>query len=80
MLLPGVKIGKHCLVGAGSIVGKNLDDYQLAVGTPAKMIKDVREIKDRETGESHYPWPYRFSRGMPWANMGFDEWIQMNNE
>ena len=80
VLLPGVKIGKHCLVGAGSIVGKNLDDYQLAVGTPAQMIKDVREIKDRETGESHYPWPYRFSRGMPWANMGFDEWIQMNNE
>jgi acetyltransferase-like isoleucine patch superfamily enzyme len=74
VLLPGVKIGKHCLVGAGSVVGKDLPDYQLALGSPAKMIKDVREIKSRETGESHYPWPQRFNRGMPWQNSSFEEW------
>ena len=32
------------------------------------------EIISRETGESHYPWPYRFDRGMPWKEIGFDEW------
>lgn len=80
ILLPGVKIGKHCLVGAGSVLGKDLDDFQLAVGIPAKPVKDVRRIKDRETGESHYPWPYRFSRGMPWAEIGFDQWFKMNNK
>lgn len=74
VILPGVKIGKHCLIGAGSVVGKDVSDYQLAVGVPAKQIKDVRDIKDRETGEAHYPWPYRFSRGMPWDGLGFDEW------
>lgn len=74
VLLPGVKIGKHCLVGAGSIVGKNVEDYQLVLGSPAKVIKDVREIKSRETGESHYPWPYRFKRGMPWENTDFESW------
>jgi acetyltransferase-like isoleucine patch superfamily enzyme len=74
VLLPGVKIGKHCLVGAGSIVGKNVEDFQLVLGSPAKNIKDVREIKSRETGESHYPWPYRFDRGMPWQNSNFESW------
>jgi acetyltransferase-like isoleucine patch superfamily enzyme len=74
VLLPGVKIGKHCLVGAGSIVGKDVADFQLVLGSPAKPIKDVREIKSRETGESHYPWPYRFDRGMPWQDRNFDEW------
>lgn len=74
VLLPGVKIGKHCLVGAGSIVGKDVADFQLVLGSPAKPVKDVREIKSRETGESHYPWPYRFDRGMPWQDQDFDTW------
>jgi UDP-3-O-[3-hydroxymyristoyl] glucosamine N-acyltransferase len=74
VLLPGVKIGKHCLVGAGSIVGKDVADFQLVLGSPAKPVKDVREIKSRETGESHYPWPYRFDRGMPWQDKDFDTW------
>lgn len=74
VLLPGVKIGKHCLVGAGSIVGKNVEDYQLVLGSPAKPVKDVREIKSRETGESHYPWPFRFKRGMPWEDSDFESW------
>ena len=74
VLLPGVKIGKHCLVGAGSIVGKDVDDYQLVLGNPARPIKNVNDIKSRETGESHYPWPYRFDRGMPWKDLGFEEW------
>jgi len=79
VLLPGVKIGKHCLVGAGSIVGKDVDDYQLVLGSPAEFKKDVREIKNRKTGDSHYPWPYRFSRGMPWNDLGFDEWEKLIN-
>jgi len=79
ILLPGVKIGQHCLVGACSSVTKDVPDYQLVVGVPAKVLKDVREIKDRETGEAHYPWPYRFSRNMPWNGMDFDEWCKLMN-
>jgi acetyltransferase-like isoleucine patch superfamily enzyme len=78
VLLPGVKIGKHCLVGAGSIVGKDVDDYKLVVGSPAVVKKDVREIRSRKTGGQHYPWPLRFERGMPWAGIGFEEWEKSN--
>lgn len=74
VLLPGIELGKHVLVGAGSVVGKNYEDYSLVLGAPAKRIKDVREIVDRETGEQHYPWPYNFDRGMPWQELGFDQW------
>ena len=74
LLLPGVKIGKHCLIGACSMVSKDVADYKVAVGSPAKVVKDVREIIDRTTSEAHYPWPYRFERGMPWEGIGFEKW------
>lgn len=38
-ILPGVKIGKKCVIGAGSIVTKSIPDYCIAVGSPAKIIK-----------------------------------------
>lgn len=76
VLLPGIHIGKHCLIGAGSIVGKSVEDFQLVLGNPAKSVKDVREIKSREDGTSHYPWPYRFDRGMPWQGISYDEWLE----
>lgn len=78
VLLPGIKIGKHCLIGAGSVVGKDVADYQLVIGNPAKLIKDTRELKSKETGQSFYPWPYRFDRGLPWKDIGYDKWLEDN--
>lgn len=78
VLLPATEIGRHCLVGAQSLVGGKYDDYSLIIGNPAKKIKDVREMKSKETGVSHYPWPQNFDRGMPWSEMGFDIWKQKN--
>jgi len=39
VLLNGTHIGKHCLIGAGSIVTKDIPDYSVAVGNPARVIK-----------------------------------------
>lgn len=38
-ILPGVSIGKKCIIGTGSIVTKSIPDYSIAVGNPAKVIK-----------------------------------------
>lgn len=38
-ILSGVTIGKKCVIGAGSIVTKNIPDFSIAVGSPAKVIK-----------------------------------------
>jgi acetyltransferase-like isoleucine patch superfamily enzyme len=80
ILLPRVKLGKHVLVGAQAVVGKDVADYQLVVGNPAKPIKDVRDLISRETGKSHYPWPYNFERGMPWKDIGFDKWENIHHK
>jgi UDP-2-acetamido-3-amino-2,3-dideoxy-glucuronate N-acetyltransferase len=34
----GTTLGKYCFVGAGSVVNKNIPDYALVVGNPAKQI------------------------------------------
>jgi acetyltransferase-like isoleucine patch superfamily enzyme len=39
-ILPGVRIGEGCVVGAGSVVAKDLPDFSIAVGNPAKVIRD----------------------------------------
>ena len=35
----GANIGKHCVIGANSVVTKDIPDYSVAVGIPAKIIK-----------------------------------------
>lgn len=39
VVLAGVRIGKRCQIGAGSVVTKNIPDFSVAVGNPAKVIK-----------------------------------------
>ena len=40
-ILPGVKIGDNCVIGAGSVVNKDIPDNSLAVGNPCKVIKQI---------------------------------------
>jgi acetyltransferase-like isoleucine patch superfamily enzyme len=35
----GASIGKHCVIGANSVVTKDIPDFSVAVGIPAKVIK-----------------------------------------
>lgn len=35
----GAKVGKNCVIGANSVVTKDIPDYSVAVGIPAKVIK-----------------------------------------
>jgi maltose O-acetyltransferase len=38
-ILPGVKIGKKAVIGAGSVVTKNIPPYCIAVGNPCRVVK-----------------------------------------
>lgn len=40
-ILPGVDIGEGSLIGAGSVVTKNVPSGMLAYGNPAKVVKDI---------------------------------------
>lgn len=39
VVLPGVSIGRHCVIGAGAVVTSDVPDNAVAVGSPAKVIK-----------------------------------------
>lgn len=47
-ILPGVTIGKYAIVGAGAIVTKDVEDYEVAVGVPAKIVKTLDKKKFKE--------------------------------
>jgi len=40
-ILPKVTIGKQCIVGANSVVTKNIPDYHIAAGNPAEVIRRI---------------------------------------
>jgi lipopolysaccharide O-acetyltransferase len=39
VILPGTTIGRKCIIGASSVVTKDIPDYCVAVGNPARVIK-----------------------------------------
>ena len=51
-ILPGVRIGKGVVVGAGSLVTKDLDDNSIYVGRPAYKIKELDKYDTQETDMS----------------------------
>lgn len=81
-ILPGAILGKHCLTGANSSVGGVFDDFSFISGNPARKICDIRKAPffNERTNKRHYPWPYNFSRNMPWEKVGYDNWIKTLKE
>lgn len=47
LILPGVKIGDDCVIGAGCIVNKDIPSGCMAVGVPAKIVKTGLKLNER---------------------------------
>lgn len=47
VITPGVKIGNNVVIGAGSVVTKDLPDNVIAVGNPCRVLREITEA-DRE--------------------------------
>ncbi len=48
IILPGVTIGNGVIIGAGAIVTKDIADYAIAAGNPARIIR-YRNVRSNET-------------------------------
>lgn len=46
IILPGVRIGCHAVIGAGSVVTKDIPPYCVAVGNPARIVRSIVECGD----------------------------------
>ncbi|MBO5032238.1 MAG: sugar O-acetyltransferase [Lachnospiraceae bacterium] len=57
VICPGVHIGNNCVIGAGSVVTKDIPDWSIAAGNPCKVIRAITEA----------------DRKLYFKNMEFDE-------
>lgn len=46
-VMSGVKIGRHCVIAAGAIVVKDVPDYSVVGGNPAKILKKYNQITNK---------------------------------
>lgn len=46
-VMSGVKIGRHCVIAAGAIVVKDVPDYCVVGGNPAKILKKFNQINNK---------------------------------
>ena len=42
-IMGGITVGRNALVGAGAVVTKDVPDYAIVAGVPAKVVGDVRD-------------------------------------
>jgi acetyltransferase-like isoleucine patch superfamily enzyme len=54
VVLPGVTIGKGCLVGTGALVTRDVPDYSIVVGAPAKIKGTTIDLDTRMFGQRDY--------------------------
>lgn len=47
IIMPGVHIGKHSVVGAGSVVTKDVPDYTVVAGVPARIVCTTKEYAEK---------------------------------
>lgn len=45
IILPGVRIGRNCVIGAGSVVTKSIPDNSVAAGVPARVLGSIDDYR-----------------------------------
>lgn len=54
IIMPNVTIGNNCIIGCGAVVTKDIPDNSVAVGVPARVIKNIEEYYEKNKNECDY--------------------------
>lgn len=60
VIMPGVNIGSNCVIGAGSVVTKDIPDWSVAAGNPCRVLRKITDedrkyyFRDREFDEESW--------------------------
>lgn len=69
-ILPGLTIGRGAMVGAGAVVTRDVPDFAICVGNPARVIGDTRARTSHSTASGDAPPPPLVSVLVPSYNYG----------
>ena len=79
VILPGITVNEHSLVGAHSLVNKDVPSGVVVAGNPAKVLCEITAVKLKNSKQvSAYPWPRHFKRGYP--ETVIEEWKSLFGE
>ncbi len=60
IILPGAVIGDEAVIGAGAIVRGEIPPRSLAVGTPARVVGDIEDLRERHLAQIESSPPFEF--------------------
>lgn len=80
VILPGVTIGKGCLIGTGSLVAKDIPDYSIVVGQPGKVVGSTIEMDAKLFEEAAVPDSYAQTYYDPQALLRIQERLNAGEE
>ncbi len=66
VIMPGVRVGREALIGAGAVVTHDVPEEMVVVGSPARIVGSTKAIECRDGNLLRpYPWRGHFHRGYP---------------
>lgn len=68
VVAPGVTVGRGCIIGANSVVTKNLAPYSVVAGSPAKLIRKRLDFLPPRSLQAN------LSQHIPYFYSGFQQW------
>ncbi len=65
VILPGITVNEGVLIGAHSLINKDVPSNMVAMGSPAKHVCETSKIQLKDGRGPAYPWRQHFRRGYP---------------